>query len=246
MVQCLIRCLFNNHDTGDGCMKKRIILLPLLMLVLSGCTKKKTTETVVNKPVIEIKDTATHDQKETTTESKKEEAKPIFDDEIEGFVLEEEGANAFTPPAEETEEEAINIIEQDELDDSWIDKRLEQAQEYGLKTIYFNFDEHAVRQDQRSILEYDVKRVKDLINKNLTVVIEGHACKFAGSAVYNMMLSEKRASAIADYFAEKGIPRDHLKVVGRGYELCIVPEGDLEQQAPNRRVEFYVLEDVKK
>jgi outer membrane protein OmpA-like peptidoglycan-associated protein len=230
-------------------MNKRIIVLSLLMLVLSGCTKKKTTETVIEKPAIELKDdkkeVATQ-QEATPAETKKEETKPIFDDEIEGFVLEEEGANAFTPPAEETEEEAINIIEQDELDDSWIDKRLEQAQEYGLKTIYFDFDKHGIRPDQRSILEYDIKRVKDLTGKNLTVVIEGHACKFAGSALYNMMLSEKRASAIADYLAEKGIARDHLKVVGRGYELCIVPEGDMEQQSPNRRVEFYVLEDVKK
>lgn len=231
-------------------MNKRIIVLSLLMLVLSGCTKKKTTETVIEKPGIELKDdkkeVATQQQEAKPAETKKEETKPIFDDEIEGFVLEEEGANAFTPPAEETEEEAINIIEQDELDDSWIDKRLEQAQEYGLKTIYFDFDKHGIRPDQRSILEYDIKRVKDLTGKNLTVVIEGHACKFAGSALYNMMLSEKRASAIADYLAEKGIARDHLKVVGRGYELCIVPEGDMEQQSPNRRVEFYVLEDVKK
>lgn len=231
-------------------MNKRIIVLSSLLLILSGCTKKKTTETIVEKPTIEItepqKEAITKPQETPITETKKEETKPIFDDEIEGFVLEEEGANAFTPPAEETEEEAINIIEQDELDDSWIDKRLEQAQEYGLKTIYFDFDKHAVRPDQRSILEYDVKRIKDLTGKNLTVVIEGHACKFAGSALYNMMLSEKRASAIADYLAEKGITRDHLKIVGRGYELCIVPEGDMEQQSPNRRVEFYVLEDVKK
>jgi outer membrane protein OmpA-like peptidoglycan-associated protein len=229
-------------------MNKRILVLSLLLLVLSGCTKKKTTETIVEKPGIELKDEKSDipTPEPKAAEPTKEETKPIFDDEIEGLVLEEEGANAFTSPAEETEEEAINIIEQDELDDSWIDKRLEQAQEYGLKTVYFDFDKHGVRPDQRSILEYDVKRVKDLTNKNLTVVIEGHACKFAGSALYNMMLSEKRASAIGDYFASKGIPRDHIKVVGRGYELCIVPEGDMEQQAPNRRVEFYVLEDVKK
>lgn len=217
-------------------MNKRVGLLALVLLAVPGC-QKRTTEVVTT--------TKTPSHGERSGESKaKPETKPIFDEDVEGFVLEEPG-NAFAAPSEETEEEDINVVEHDVVDDAWIDKRLAQAQEYGFKTIYFNYDDSKVRPDQKSVLEYDMRKVADLTRSGKTVIVEGHACRFAGNATYNMHLSEKRANSVADYFVEHGVSRDKLKTVGRGYEMCIIPEGDMEQQAPNRRVEFYVLEPEK-
>jgi OOP family OmpA-OmpF porin len=47
------------------------------------------------------------------------------------------------------------------------------------------------------------------------VALIGHADRI-GSEQYNQELSEKRAQAVADYLAQKGVDRDHLQVEGRG------------------------------
>jgi outer membrane protein OmpA-like peptidoglycan-associated protein len=217
-------------------MNKRIGLIALVLLAVPACQKQTTTEIVTSTK------NPSHGEKIGESRSKPQ-TKPIFDEDVEGYILEDQG-NAFSAPAEETEEEDINVVEHD-VDDTWIDKRLAQAQEYGFKTIYFKFDDYTVRPDQKTILDYNLRKVADLVKKGKTIVAEGHACRFGGDPVYNMHLSEKRAHSVADYFVEHGVLREKLKVVGRGNEMCIVPEGDMEQQAPNRRVEFYVLESEK-
>ena len=217
-----------------------ILCAGLLLLMVSACQKKQTCtvcpDTVSKSEPVAKEESLPKDHVPTVDKK----SRPIFDDELEGFVLEDENGNAFAPDTEETEED-INVVEQDVADDVWFDKRSDRSNELGLKTVYFDFDEHGIRPDQKPVLEYDLKKVKELTEKG-TVVVEGHACRYAGSALYNMMLSEKRAKKVADFLIKKGVPGDKLKVVGRGYEMCVVADGDIEQQAPNRRVEFYVLD----
>jgi outer membrane protein OmpA-like peptidoglycan-associated protein len=210
-------------------MNKRVILLVFILVALPACQKQ--TEVVTTKPCVTP-------QEKKGEANPKVDSKPLFDEDVEGFVL-EEPSNAFEPKSEETEEEEISI-EKEENED-WVDKRIETTQKYGFKTIYFKYDDDSIRPDQRAALDYDTKKILDLVKKGATVVVEGHACKFGGDGEYNMMLSERRAHNIADYMIEHGVPREKLKIVGRGFEMCIVPEGDMEQQAPNRRVEFDVL-----
>ena len=118
----------------------------------------------------------------------------------------------------------------------------ENRARYGFETIYFNFNKYGMKDDQKSAIEHNLKKIKELIRRGKTVMLEGHACDSAGSQNYNMFLSEKRAKKVRDYLISQGVPADKLKVVGRGNEMPIVAHGDREQQAPNRRVEFYVLE----
>jgi outer membrane protein OmpA-like peptidoglycan-associated protein len=166
--------------------------------------------------------------------------KSLFDDDIEGFVLEEE-ANPFTAPLPPAyKEQPIQLLHSTPDAEEPPQEHTEQAR-YGLKNIYFDFDQYIIRPDQKVVLDYNLDRITKLAQKGHTVVVEGHACNSAGSAVYNMMLSEKRAHEVADYLVCAIIPRTQLKTVGRGAEMLIVPEGTVEQQAPNRRVEFYVL-----
>lgn len=230
-------------------MNKRIVFLGLLLVAVQGCNHKPTCRyqssrsarsVTVQSRAPRAEETVTYVE-QVAPPVYEPEPKPLLSEDVEGFVLEEQG-NSFIPPTEDTEEN-INIVEQDVVDEAWVDKRLDQAQEHGFRPVYFNFDDETLRQDQKSVLDANLRKIAGLVRKGSTVVIEGHACRFAGSALYNMMLSEKRAAAVGQYLIEQGIPRDRLKIVGRGYEMCIVPEGDVEQQAPNRRVEFYVLKD---
>ena len=47
------------------------------------------------------------------------------------------------------------------------------------------------------------------------VVLVGHADRI-GSEEYNQELSERRAQAVADYLASKGVNKDRLEIEGRG------------------------------
>ena len=81
-----------------------------------------------------------------------------------------------------------------------------------------------------------------MIKQGKTIVIEGHACHSAGSAIYNLALSEKRARHVAQKFAEAGIDSCNIKIAPRGQEMPIVKEGNRKQQAPNRRVEIFAID----
>jgi len=228
---------------------KTTLLVTMLLVALPACDSVRRKTTVPVEPVFCAQRTCPVNTEfiEESSESSvciKPDNRLIVDEDLEGFVLEEEGANPFTSPAESSESRDVALVKPETaIDDSWIDQRLEQMQEHGLKTIYFGFNDYVIRPDQEAMLEYNARKVADLARKGRTIVVEGHACSFAGSAVYNMMLSEKRATGVAQYLMEKGIPKEQLKIVGRGSEMCIVPEGDMDQQAPNRRVEIYALNE---
>ena len=71
---------------------------------------------------------------------------------------------------------------------------------------------------------------------------EGHTCRF-GSDAYNMALSVKRAKTVYNYLVKNGIPKKSLGIVGRGSTMPRVRgDGDKQAQAPNRRVQFRIIE----
>ena len=64
-----------------------------------------------------------------------------------------------------------------------------------------------------------------------------------GPDVYNQKLSERRAQAVAEYFASEGqVPRETLRVSGMGESEPIADNGTEVGRSRNRRV---VIEVVK-
>jgi len=121
--------------------------------------------------------------------------------------------------------------------------------EHHVLTVQFDFDKYHVTAAKHAKLEENIVDIKRKLADGKTVVVEGHACDSAGSKVYNMALSEKRAHAIADHLIASGIPAAHLKIVGRGSELLIIepdpartPKQERIAQGPNRRVEIYAID----
>ena len=228
-------------------MKRLLVLLVALLAVGPGCRKKTTKKPASTESIVVKKDTA-------ALKTKKE---GIFLDEaVDKFSLQEEekaqpktktdvkkeAGNTFAPADIKNKKEAISLFEDEEAADKALEsKRSAEQRKYGLKTIYFDFDKFVIRKDQSDALSRNLDILKKLTDEGKTIVVEGHACCSAGSDAYNMILSEKRARAIANWLIKKGLKRKQLKTVGRGYELCIVTGGSREEQAPNRRVEFYVL-----
>lgn len=65
------------------------------------------------------------------------------------------------------------------------------------------------------------------------LIVAGHTDP-VGGADYNLMLSERRAEAVAAYLIQLGVPAQQIQPVGRGELELLSPEDD----SLNRRVEF--------
>lgn len=229
-------------------MKKGCALLLVTLLSVAGCGKKKKAaekclpanekEMAVSMPVGQGP----------------KELQSVFDDDISEFALVDETPTDIKAPVTDVvantnekkseDEELINEF-------SWIDDEDQRPQ--GLKTVYFDFDKYTIKQDQEAVVAEDVKVLKNTLSeaqktgKKVVAVVEGHACHSAGSASYNLALSEKRAKVLKDRLVVAGIPSKQIKVVGRGQECPAIGKdgkpvtGAREQQWQNRRDEINII-----
>ena len=69
------------------------------------------------------------------------------------------------------------------------------------------------------------------------VEVAGHTDS-TGSDAYNQGLSERRAQAVADYLASKGVSADSMSVSGMGETAPVADNSTSEGRATNRRVEI--------
>lgn len=74
-------------------------------------------------------------------------------------------------------------------------------------------------------------------NDGTKVIVEGHTDS-RGSAEYNQQLSERRAEAVADALAFRGIDRSRVEPVGRGKELPVASNDTQAGRQQNRRVDL--------
>jgi outer membrane protein OmpA-like peptidoglycan-associated protein len=76
------------------------------------------------------------------------------------------------------------------------------------------------------------------------VEIQGHTDS-KGSNEYNMTLSVKRATTVADYLKTKGIAAERLAIKGFGEEVPKYHNETEDSRAQNRRVEFLITANEK-
>jgi outer membrane protein OmpA-like peptidoglycan-associated protein len=76
---------------------------------------------------------------------------------------------------------------------------------------------------------------------NQTLIeVAGHTDS-VGAADYNQRLSERRASAVANYLGSRGVMRDRMIVVGAGESRPIASNDTEAGRAQNRRVEITLV-----
>jgi outer membrane protein OmpA-like peptidoglycan-associated protein len=73
--------------------------------------------------------------------------------------------------------------------------------------------------------------------ENTLVTISGHTDS-SGSAQYNQMLSEQRATSVANIILQKGIAVERVAAIGYGENYPIADNSTPEGRAENRRVEI--------
>lgn len=109
-----------------------------------------------------------------------------------------------------------------------------------LDTIFFAFDRYDIQPAGRETLNRVIQLLTD--SASWRISIEGHTDNY-GSDEYNQRLSERRANSVLNYLTRRPGRIAASRVQWKGYsERClIVPEGDKQQQAINRRVEIWQL-----
>ena len=230
-------------------MKKLCALSLIVLLSFPGCVcrKKKEKEkktkkmgkridvfSSVNIPLVEDTEEPIEDKSILS----------FFDAEIEEFTATGDAFNIVVADGEQDENIATS------LDDfSWVEAANEEDE---FKSVYFSFNHYGIQDDQKETIDQNIMHVKEELaiaqrtDSQPTVVVEGHACHSAGSSVYNLALSERRAKYVSDMIVAAGVSRDQIKVVGRGQEMPAVVDsktvtGSRENQWLNRRVEMRVI-----
>jgi len=107
-----------------------------------------------------------------------------------------------------------------------------------LSNIFFDVDQFTLRPESFEELDRCVDFLRT--NPGVSIEISGHTNNQC-SAGYCVELSRKRAVAVKDYIAEKGINPDRVKPRGYGKERPIDTNETPEGRERNQRVEFTVL-----
>ncbi|MCB9492899.1 MAG: OmpA family protein [Epsilonproteobacteria bacterium] len=242
-------------------MMKNFGLLALaVVLFCGGCGKDKKKETGKKQEAVSTK------MAQATTSDI-----PVLKEEVENFIDEDAIAEfAFVDDEQSATQEMqtdttgnVVVASNDDvdLDDATVVAALEheqhaqeqellfeedeEAESYAFKTVYFDFNKHNVRPDQREAVDYDTQVARVAAEEGRTVVVEGH-CDQMGDAAYNILVSQRRADTIKKEMVKNGVSQDKIKTVGYGFERPVVWTDKTERDAkirelsPNRRAEILV------
>ena len=125
-------------------------------------------------------------------------------------------------------------------------KNIKQGDVIELKSIFYDYDRWNIRVDAAIDLKSLIKVMQE--NPSLEIELSSHTDQ-RGSALYNQVLSEKRAKSARDYLIERGIEEARVVAVGYGEarlkNTCNICSEAAHQE--NRRTEVLVtkFEPVK-
>ncbi|MFY8124243.1 MAG: peptidoglycan-associated lipoprotein Pal [Silanimonas sp.] len=103
------------------------------------------------------------------------------------------------------------------------------------RTVYFDFDQDAVKPEFQAIMACHAKYLQDRPESRIT--LEGNADE-RGSREYNLGLGERRGNAVSGALQAAGGSAGQLTVVSYGEERPVDTASTEEAWAKNRRVEI--------
>jgi type IX secretion system PorP/SprF family membrane protein len=106
------------------------------------------------------------------------------------------------------------------------------------KNVEYPYNEYSVDPNYKLFLDSLTQFIQ--LNDNLDIVIEGHTDNI-GSESYNLTLSEKRATSVLNYLANKGIDKSRISIIGIGELRPIATNSTARGRALNRRTETFII-----
>ncbi|WP_417909774.1 peptidoglycan-associated lipoprotein Pal [Candidatus Electronema sp. PJ] len=107
-----------------------------------------------------------------------------------------------------------------------------------MKSIYYDFDQSAVRKNQAAKMEANAHHLKK--NAGARVIVEGN-CDERGTKEYNLALGERRASSAKKYLINLGVEASRIRTMSFGEERPLFVGTEESDYELNRRSDF-VLE----
>ncbi|MDY7226324.1 OmpA family protein [Hyalangium rubrum] len=108
-------------------------------------------------------------------------------------------------------------------------------------TVHFDYDQATIQPRSYSLLD-KVARILVTHPEIVRVTIEGHTSD-EGTANYNRGLSQRRAEAVRDYLAGKGVTLERMEPKGFGEDRPVQSNATEAGRIANRRVEFITHQD---
>lgn len=108
----------------------------------------------------------------------------------------------------------------------------------GTEKIRFRPSSASLRDSSYPVLERLAEFANDCPDTRISIT--GHT-DAVGGPDFNQNLSERRAEAVADYLASRGIRRERLVVVGQGASKPVADNGTALGRERNRRIELELL-----
>ncbi len=103
--------------------------------------------------------------------------------------------------------------------------------------VYFDYDAAEIRDDARAALEAKLPILT--ANAGLRIRVAGHT-DGRGSDEYNLALGQRRAAAVRDWMASRGVAADRVEIVSFGEERGTCTDEAESCFSQNRRAEFEV------
>lgn len=104
--------------------------------------------------------------------------------------------------------------------------------------ITFDTNEYAIKANFLSVLDSVAIVVEEF--KDTTVAVAGFTDS-TGSAQYNQLLSERRATAVGDFLTSKGVAANRVSKRGYGPSYPVADNSTAEGRSQNRRVEIQLV-----
>lgn len=104
-----------------------------------------------------------------------------------------------------------------------------------IRVIYFDFDSSEINEDGRNLIAGWAAYLA--ANPGARVRLEGH-CDERGTREYNVALGERRANAVLQALAARGVSSRQLSVTSYGEERPVATGHDEASWQQNRRVEI--------
>lgn len=116
-------------------------------------------------------------------------------------------------------------------------RRAEETRRTLLETVYFDYDEAAIRSDTEASLRAKAEILRR--NPEVRLRMEGHADE-RGTSEYNIALGNARAEAVIEFVGGFGLDAGRFESVSYGEEQPAAQGSTESAWARNRRVEFVI------
>jgi peptidoglycan-associated lipoprotein len=108
----------------------------------------------------------------------------------------------------------------------------------GLSTIYFDYDQAALRGDAREALKQNAEFLKQ--NPDVSIEIQGN-CDERGSSEYNLALGMRRAESARRYLMDMGVEQKRISTISFGEEKPVIRGTSEQAWSKNRRGDFVAM-----